>query len=175
MLCVQILRQSLREPSSHELDACKREGATAAQQSVIREASKTPLETASTEPSLGEDAKFKARPSIFESEHTIVKSSNDRSKSSQKGFGEHLVRMICNTSFRGLWQDLRNRSRCKSMYGKISVTDLDAKSVSQVAGQDLRARSMQVPFVKVSVKDRAQAPLDSFCAKAAVQDPCKAS
>ena len=31
---------------------------------------------------------------------------------------------------------------------------------------------MQVPFVKISVKDRAQDILDRFCVKAAVQDPC---
>ena len=44
--------------------------------------------------------------------------------------------------------------------------------LSQVAWQDLRARSMQVPCGKSSVKDRPQNLLDRFSVEAAVQDPC---
>ena len=91
---------------------------------------------------------------VAEGKTAACRDAANRLKSSQKGFGEHLLRMISEGS------------------GKISVTDFDAKSVSQVAWQDLRARSMQVPFVKISVKDRAQDLLDRFCVKAAVQDPC---
>ena len=45
------------EPSSNEPHACKREGATTAQQSVFQEAPNTPRKTTSTELPLGEDAK----------------------------------------------------------------------------------------------------------------------
>ena len=77
---------------------------------------------------------------------------------SQKGFGEHLLSLIRNTSVRWRWQDLRNRSWCKIC--------------TQVAWQDLCARSMQGSFVKISVKDRPQVLLDRFCVKAAGEDPC---
>ena len=70
--------------------------------------------------------------SICDSEHTMVKSSNDHFKASQKGFREHLLRMICNTSVRGLWQDLRNRSRCK-----ICITGGLARSPCQVYASSL--------------------------------------
>ena len=53
---------------------------------------------------------------------------------------------------------------------KTPMQRIDAKSLSQVAWQDLRARSMQVPCGKSSAKDRPQNLLDRFSVEAAVQD-----